>query len=215
VVAIDQHGAAGVATTSVSIGAVALVDDPLNPGKTLLLVGGTDGADHILVQGQCDNGQVTVTVNGTLLGTFKPTSRIAVYGGAGDDDITVTGSVRVSAWLYGGDGNDRLHGGGAGDVLIGGEGDDDLYGGCGRDILIGGGGKDNLVGGSDGNILVTDRLDITDADLYYAQSVWTSSRTFSNRVAILTASGVFAGVQNDGQNDHTDGGCGDWLIQPK
>ena len=56
----------------------------------------------------------------------------------GDDDIQVAGGITLPAWLYGGDGNDRLQGGGGNNVLVGGAGDDQLIGGGGRDLLIGG-----------------------------------------------------------------------------
>ena len=75
-----------------------------------------------------------------------PIARIVVYGGAGDDDISVANGVTIPAWLYGEAGNDRLRGGEGADVLVGGPGDDLLVGDNGRDLLIGGTGADRLVG---------------------------------------------------------------------
>ncbi|REC55037.1 type I secretion protein [Rhodosalinus sediminis] len=55
--------------------------------------------------------------------------------------------------LFGGHGNDALHGQGGNDKLYGGEGHDTLSGGAGHDILKGGDGADSLDGG-DGNDLL-------------------------------------------------------------
>jgi len=45
-------------------------------------------------------------------------SRVVVYAGPGNDDGTVAGSITLPAWLYGGDGNDRLKGGNGNNVLV-------------------------------------------------------------------------------------------------
>src|SRR5262249_57657672 len=87
-------------------------------------------------------------------GRFNPPGRIIAYGYAGNDDIQVANSIPLSAWLYGGDGNDRLRGGSGPNVLLGGAGDDLLVGGSGRDLLIGGRGADRLVGNSEDDILI-------------------------------------------------------------
>ena len=71
-----------------------------------------------------------------LLGP-RPTGRLIVYGLGGNDDIQAAGGITLPLWLYGGEGSDRLKGGGANNVLIGGAGDDLLVGGGDRDILIG------------------------------------------------------------------------------
>jgi Ca2+-binding RTX toxin-like protein len=84
-------------------------------------------------------------------------SRIIVFGQAGNDDIQVAGGLSIPAWLFGGDGNDRLKGGGGDNVLVGGDGNDLLIGGRGRDLLIGGGGRDTLVAGPGEDILIGGR----------------------------------------------------------
>ncbi len=61
-----------------------------------------------------------------------------MYGQAGDDKITIADNIDLTAWLYGGDGDDELEGGKGDDVLIGGAGKDELDGGKGSDFLIGG-----------------------------------------------------------------------------
>src|SRR4051794_4087646 len=102
------------------------------------MVGGTQGNDTIVFTPGGNAGDVAVSLNGKSLGTFHPTSRLVAYGYGGDDDIQVAGSISLPAWLYGGDGNDRLKGGSGNNVLLGGAGDDLLVGGSSRDLLIGG-----------------------------------------------------------------------------
>ncbi len=111
------------------------------PGQQALFVGGTAGNDVIKITPSADAGQLTVAIQGqgvNFNGDFtNQVSRIVVYGGAGDDHITVARAVKNNAWLFGGDGNDVLTGGGGPTLLVGGAGNDRLKGGTGRDILIG------------------------------------------------------------------------------
>src|SRR5439155_7832921 len=109
----------------------------------------------IIINPEGNDGDVSVKLNGVSLGTFHPTGRIIAFGQAGDDDIQVSGSIKLSAWLYGGAGNDRLKGGSGNNVLLGGDGDDLLVGGAGRDILIGGAGADRIVGNAEDDILIS------------------------------------------------------------
>ncbi len=88
-------------------------------------------------------------------GTFISLSRILAYGGSGDDDIQVAGSIVVVAWLYGGGTTIASKGGAGHDVLFGEDGDDLLVGGSGRDLLIGGSGADRIVGNADDDILIS------------------------------------------------------------
>src|SRR5437899_3250494 len=64
-----------------------------------------------LALGIGNNGDIQVTINGVSQGIFSPTGRTVAYGQAGDDDIQVASGISLPAWLYGGDGNDRLKGG--------------------------------------------------------------------------------------------------------
>src|SRR5207247_2156548 len=71
---------------------------------------------------------VKVLINGKSQGTFSPVNRIVAFGQAGNDNIQVAGGIKVSAWLYGGAGNDPLPGGGGHDVLTGRDWDAPLVG---------------------------------------------------------------------------------------
>jgi Ca2+-binding RTX toxin-like protein len=142
-------------------------------------VGGTNGNDHILFTSGNASGEIRVTLNGVLQGTFTPTGRLIAYAQAGDDDVTVSGGINHSAWVYGGQGNDRLKGGGGHDVLLGEDGDDLLQGGGGRDVLIGGNGADRIVGNTEDDIMIAGGITFADRDaaLVAVQSEWISGRS--------------------------------------
>src|SRR4029453_6973413 len=110
--------------------------------------------DEIVVEPGSSPTTLTVTINGVSSIVPKPSGRIIVTGGDGNDEIQIIGSIANPAWLYGDAGNDRLNAGNSGSLLIGGDGDDRLSGGSGRDVLIGGQGADNLLGNSADDILV-------------------------------------------------------------
>jgi Ca2+-binding RTX toxin-like protein len=83
-----------------------------------------------------------------------------VFGGGGDDNLTVAGK---RAMAHGGDGDDvitlsahaDLAWGGAGnDTVFGGHADDQLWGGADADKLKGSQGEDFLVGGSGTDLLI-------------------------------------------------------------
>jgi len=231
VTATDKdNGTSAAATISrpVVVGAVGLQNDPLNPGKQLLAVGGTTGNDHIVFVPAGHRRGIKVILNGKSQGIFSSAngiSRIVAFGQAGDDNIEVAGSIKISAWLYGGDGNDRLKGGKGDDILIGGPDNDRLKGGKGRDILIGGGGADRLVGGPNDDILIagTTKFDDNEAALFAIAQAW-SSRTddFATRVmklrdstsaTVLTAGGSSPTVLADSSADRLTGASGkDWFF---
>jgi hypothetical protein len=165
VTAKDKDGGTSAAAAQMdTITAVALETDPTDPSKTALFVGGTTGADTIIVKPADANGTLNVKVGSTNLGNFKPTGHVIVYGQAGDDTIklqsaTINGKtvyVTAPAFLFGGDGNDTLDtsGSSANNVLEGGAGDDTLKAGGGRDLLVGGLGADVLHGADGDDILI-------------------------------------------------------------
>ena len=73
-----------------------------------------------------------VTIVHTHIFNSMIIGRIAAFGQAGNDTITVASGVTVAGWLYGGPGDDALSGGEGADVLLGGDGNDTLSGQGGR-----------------------------------------------------------------------------------
>jgi sugar lactone lactonase YvrE len=237
VTATDTNGVVSrQATRHVKVTAAALEADPLDPTQTALYVGGTTGADTILIKPVDANGTVSAKIGTTGLGKFQPTGHIIVYGQAGDDIIRlqaatingVTVPVSTPAFLFGGDGNDILDASGssANNVLEGGTGNDTLTGGSGRDLLVGGAGADVLHAGSGDDILIGGTTDYdsnltalgavmaewgrTDAD--YTTRINHLNGTLSgglNGSYVLTASTV----HDDGASDTLIGGVGmDWFF---
>ncbi|MBW3597896.1 MAG: cadherin-like domain-containing protein [Planctomycetes bacterium] len=200
-----------------------------------LLVGGTIGNDDIYMAPSGAPGALEVFVGGVSQGVFTPTNRILVYGQAGHDDLEVAGSINLAAWLYGGQGNDRLKGGAGPDVLLGEDGDDLLVGGGGRDMLVGGNGLDRLVGNADDDILIAGRLAFANQDnaISPIMQEWTSGRDWDTRTANIRGSnadpasfaqrlngeyylkidGAEPTVVDDGQKDVLTGSAGaDWFF---
>lgn len=152
------------------------------------------------------SGDVEVSINRVSQGTFRPTGMIAVYGGAGDDDIQVANRIDNRAWLDGGGGDDCLRGASGDDVLLGGDGDDILVGRAGRDLLIGGLGSDVLVGNRDEDILIAGRTAFDgDAEALAAvMAEWTSEGRYADRVAHVRGEASGAG-RNGGYFLRADG----------
>jgi hypothetical protein len=193
----DNDGAAAVGSAQITVRAAALLPDSCHRGQTALFVGGTEGDDEIEIEREgCNRLSVEIKQQHEERSeweqTFRgPVSRIVVYGQAGDDDIEVAEDVTVPAWLYGGPGNDRLHGGGGDNVLIGGDGNDVLIGGRGRNLLIGGAGSDRLLAGPGGNVLIggTTDFDANQAALCALMDEWTRrDADYAARVGHLTGS---------------------------
>src|SRR5207244_10343257 len=124
-------------------------------------------------------------------GTFAPTGKVLAFGEAGDDDIQVAGGISLPAWLYGGDGNDRLKGGAGNNVLEGGNGDDTLIGGRGRNLLIGGLGADRIIGNAGDDLLIsgTTAFDSDQLALAAVLAEWSSQREYATRIANLIGTG--------------------------
>lgn len=105
----------------------------------------------LTVTGTAGNDVITVSlVNGRIVAEGQSFNAASVTGvvvtaGAGDDvihDRTGRGAV-----LYGGLGNDTIHGYAGDDKIWGGAGNDRLYGVGGNDTIWGGGGADTVDGG--------------------------------------------------------------------
>ena len=173
----DDDGGQVVATHEVTIQTAVLAEDPDDPARQALLVGGTSASDKIYLS-QYKNGDVKVYIKSPKYKeTFSPGAhdRIYVYAGDGNDYIKFYSSVTHDAIIAGGSGNDRLYAarrndsnldGGSGDdrlyayygndTLVGGPGNDRLYGNKGNDQLDGGAGNDRLYGSSGNDVLIGD-----------------------------------------------------------
>ena len=113
------------------------------------------------------DGGGTILIDNMSLAEFKKSGIVfKLYGGDGDNKLHGTFS---RDWIFGGKGNDILRGKGHEDYLYGGLGDDTLYGGRGNDVLFGGDqtprggpdGDDTLYGGKGNDILLGDGGDDT------------------------------------------------------
>jgi Ca2+-binding RTX toxin-like protein len=126
------------------------IDAHLSNGT--LTVNGTTGDDVIrLFLSPSTPDRLMVTIDGDT-GKFveSEVDSIVVNGDDGNDKVWLDarpgGAIRISAHLYGQDGNDTLTGGAGNDYLFGGDGNDRLFGGDGKDHLDGGDGTDRLWG---------------------------------------------------------------------
>jgi len=180
----------------------------LQEGGRVLAVGGSRGNDAISFRLRKNENtriiKITVFMNDKNLGSFTAPEKLAVFGQEGNDVIVAPSALRLNrprrsfaptAWFDGGPGNDRLTGGPMADVLLGGPGNDILDGREGADLLIGGPGADRILGGPGDNLLIAAAtiFDHRASALSAIFAEWTSTRTYSQRVANisgLTAPGM-------------------------
>jgi Ca2+-binding RTX toxin-like protein len=128
----------------------------------------TDGRANDGVPGEHDNvprlvRTVSGSAHGDVLDARRARTRVAIYGGSGDDRAFTSprgGLMEGSGGadvLHGASGPDGLVGDEGADVLLGGGGDDDLRGGSGHDLLLGGSGHDLFYIDNDGRETVRAR----------------------------------------------------------
>lgn len=224
------QGSPVIVERQIVVSPAALLDDFFGGDKKVLAVGGTAGKDKIAFNLGTGLGDIEASLNGVVLGSFANVGRLLAFGQAGDDNIQVAGSIRLSAWLHGGEGKDQLKGGAGNDVLLGEGGDDSLAGGGGRDLLIGGVGADRIVGNADDDILIAGATTYDSHDTALAAILveWTSQRDFATRVAnlrgprtgtrlnkeyYLRTGGANATVSDDKSVDTLTGSMGpDWFF---
>src|SRR5262249_47276718 len=101
----------------------------------------SDPAGTILING----GAVSIDSIDGSQPTLANTKEIDVFGGNGDDMISLGNAVLPPAKLFGGNGNDTLTGGAGDDILAGGNGDDTVTGGKGTDTAFLGAGNDTFI----------------------------------------------------------------------
>lgn len=190
---------------------LGLQADPLDAGQVTLNIVGTPGEDTIRIKvADDDPNSIRVRIKDRDLGNLKvrgafgtPIGRIAVSTLGGNDDVKVDDDIAISAWLSGGEGNDRLNGGGGNDVLLGGVGDDTLVGGSGLDLMIGGFGADRLHGNAGEDVLIAGYTthDANDVALVAIMQEWTSGHGYSARVAnIQSGTGLTGGFRLNGND---------------
>ncbi|HEU5215768.1 MAG TPA: calcium-binding protein [Gaiellaceae bacterium] len=151
---------AATVAAAMAVQATAAPDGP-QPRQTaqatlqngVLRVDGTSADDAIALRLQAGDVQVDLGDDRTPDFSFPAAdvTAIDVRAGNGDDAVRVdqtTGAFAIPTTIDGGNGNDKLTGGAANDILVGGNGDDDLSGGAGTDTLRGDNGNDTI----DGNV---------------------------------------------------------------
>jgi hypothetical protein len=222
-------------------GSVSQIEDPENPGTTLLLVNGTAATDAIVVQpvpGNFSQHRVVIAppIFGPLVfGPIAPASydRLVVFGNAGHDSIVIDYFITKPTALYGDDGIDSIVGGSGPDRIYGGAGNDSLVGGLGPDVLLGGAGNDHLHGGLGNDLLIGgtgmdwlygqegDDIDIGGttahdgnfAALEAIMAEWSSASGFNTRVSNLGGLLNAGTVLGDGTLDFLFGNAGrDWFL---
>jgi hypothetical protein len=223
--------AAASATVNVLPVTVQVGTDPADATRQALFVTGTSANDTLVLGRGAGNG-VTVSSNGTSLGTVIPSgslpfAHLIVNGGDGVNVIQLVGGLTVPAILIGGSASDTLDAqcSTAANVLVGGGGNDTLLGGSGNDILIGGLGNDTATGNGGDDILIggTTSYDANLAALCALMREWgRSDASYSTRVNHLKGStgglnGSYvlttATVQDDGVADTLTGNAGtDWFF---
>lgn len=186
--AIDKDGTFGPeVTTPMTISSAVLQPSPEDATKTDLIVGGSTNAEIISVEPTAVANEVLVKIGGTEVDTFTPTGRVRVFGGAGNDTISILDGIAQPVELYGEAGSDALIGGDGNDLLVGGAGDDTINGNAGRDVLVGGAGKDELDGGDGEDLLISaaTRFDSSPQNLATLVSEWSRIKSYSERIAHL------------------------------
>ena len=146
----DADGGTGTDALDLSLAGApsgVILDTATLVGASPAVIGGgtIQGFEQLAaVRGSAFADQITVATH-----AFTAT----VYGGAGNDTLTATGSAVV---LRGEAGADRLNGSGGDDRLEGGDGDDFIVTGAGTDRVLGGAGNDGFYFGP--NLTAADQV---------------------------------------------------------
>ena len=131
----------------------------------------------------------------TVLAGLATSTDTSIYGGEGNDTLNGAAAV-VAVRLYGEAGNDNITGGTVNDVLQGAAGNDTITGGAGADTITGGTGADLLTGGAGADTFV-----FAVGDSFAATSLATSAAFFCNGVDVITDFSSTAAEQLAGTND--------------
>jgi hypothetical protein len=212
---------------------VFTVADPILTGKQDLVIQGTAaGNDVVIVAPGKGAGVYTVTFNGNAQSVSKITGRILGFDPAGNNSITLSSKVRLSAYLVVGNGNNTLMGGAGNDTLVAGTGSNTIDGGAGTNTLIESGDIDfKLVGGttrvngtltkgSASDTLVRNHIQKVELSLTGSDAHTIDGTGFSGLETLLGSSGndtLLAGKGNDvlvggAGSDRLVGGAGKDLL---
>ena len=136
-------------------GGAVLVPDPLFPGGSFLVIGGTANQDTLIFEDYHPDNTIRAIRNGQVLAAhpIAGVTRVGALGRADHDKIILDLELPQPAEFVGGAGNDQLFGSSADDYFRAGEGNDLVYGFGGDDDLDGEAGNDTLFAG-DGDDLV-------------------------------------------------------------
>ena len=220
----DPRGAvSSIVSKSFVVGGWNLMADPVNTGKAILVLVGSQGSDSIKLKLRDDDyfkvrivdRDEDVQRRGTVHGDVD---RILVFAFAGNDQINIDDDINDSIEIWGGAGDDNIKGGSGNDIIMGESGDDNLWGGNGRDIVIGGLGADRLHGDANDDILIAGftmyesdfamsapsgfgasaslTLEQQRTALEAVLAEWTSSRTYATRRQNIFGTGT--GTRNNG-----------------
>jgi hypothetical protein len=222
----DNDDQAVIHTAVITVGVAELQGNDL-------YVGGTNAGETIEVRRDTGTGP-RVYINGLLIGAFNFSGKAVIFGGDGNDNLSVASDITNAAHIFGGSGDDTITGGGGDDMLfgesgndlitarggndvaVGGADNDSIFGGKGRDVLIGGLGADYVDGDADDDILIASFTshDANTADLASIRSTWTSGSSYAARVSALQAGPLStASVSDDNAIDTVRGGSGqDWFL---
>lgn len=174
----------------------------------ILRIYGTSEADDIRISQGNDSNLVVTTNFGNQ--NFSSIRDVRIRGFSGDDYLSLALNHSARGLISAGTGNDTVYGGAADDLIWAGDGDDQIFGeegndilvgGAGADLLEGGRGKDLLIGGWNADTLRGGQLDdiliggqtLFDSDQAALQAVlaeWSSSRTYTKRLANLSGTGT-------------------------
>jgi uncharacterized protein (TIGR03118 family) len=175
----ESHGLIGKITANAA--GTSPVSATLQDG--VLTVLGSRGGDQITLFKTLNN--VQVIGDGQRIGSFAAAAvtTIEVFGGRGNDLVSIASNLTTRSLVDGGIGNDQLFGGNGPTVLVGGPGNDFLFGGAGRNVLIGGDGRDLLFGRNGGNIMIggSTAHDSDPAALLQILDEWSSGDSFATR----------------------------------
>jgi hypothetical protein len=179
----------------VSIGSAYVQPDADNLGMYTLVVQGTQRNDKISITQ--DRGEIHVQIKGSFDHFFaQPISRIEIYGQGGNDKTDVAPDVTTAVYVFTGDGNNIVTGGGGATVVVGGAGNNHLTGGSGASIIIAGSVHDKLQTGSGAALVIagTTEFDANSQALRSLLAEWSrTDETFDQKVAHLTG-GVTGGL---------------------